>query len=540
MLAALALGALPGVAHATPPDAELVTVTDTGFAATWTTAEPSDTTVCVGEVGQAQRCQRQEEATRHHYAEVTGLRPDTRYAYSLRGGGSVQPPSATNPGTFTTLARPPGRHLFDFAVLSDVHIGEECSGTAVTLPAAGSVPPCFKTEPGQPGHPYAETMARAAVAELNARGVDLVVLNADNTGHADYEQVVALRDVLGGLSMPWHVARGAHDRANQTPSETRCGPDKDCFRHLLFPARPPGRIFYGFDHRDHRFVVLDSAKPSDGTGEINAEQIEFIRTDLARAARAGRKAFVFLHHPVTEYANTTSVPPVIFGVRPDQGREAFLEELGRHPHVVGVVTSHTHRNYVSYSPRTSLDTLFVENGPTKEYPGGYAIFRVYTGGYTRNFHRLRCEFCRQWTSTTRDEYFGLYPLYTLGTLSARNFTHVYGCPVPTPPPSPPFGNESALGGDTARVACPSSAGTAPPAPGGGGGGAGGRRGAGPGRRDAPGGDRPGRGARTSSPRAEAAGGDLPFTGRAIGAVALTGLALLGGGLVLRRRARGTR
>lgn len=453
-------------AAATPPDAELVTVTDTSFAATWTTAEDSDTTVCVDD----RPCVRQEERTRFHYAEVDGLAPGTRHSYALRSGGSDQAASVTNPGSFTTLMPPPGRHLFDFAVVSDVHIGEGCSGTAVTAPApVGSVPGCFSSGPSEP--PYAATLARATVAELNARQIPLAVLNADNTSHAKYEDVLEMRDIFNGLNGEWRVARGAHDRAGQNQTETRCGVDEDCFRTLLFPGRPTGRVFYSFDSGGYHFVALDSAKTGDGSGDLtDPAQRAFLERDLEEARRAGKRTFIFFHHPVTEYANTSSFPPVVFGVRPEQGRQEFLDLMARFPNVVGVLNAHTHRNYVSYAAATGSNLPYIENGPAKEYPGGYSVFRVYEGGYMRNFHRLRCEFCRSWASRTRNQYLGLYPQYTLGTLSARNFTHVYGCSAPTPPASPPTGNESFIGGDTARLICPSSTaveGTGGPTDGGG-------------------------------------------------------------------------
>ena len=452
--------AFAGSAAATPPDAELVTVTDTSFSATWTTAEPSDTTVCVDD----RPCAKQEEATRFHYAEVGDLTPGRRYSYSLRSGGVAQSASVTNPGSFTTLVPPPGKHLMDFAVVSDVHIGEGCSGTAVTAPPpVGSVPSCFSSQPSEP--PYSATLAEAAVGELNARQIGLALLNADNTSHAEFDDVAELKRIFDGFSGEWRVARGAHDRAGQNKTETRCGTDEDCFRSVLFPDRPVGRIFYSFDFGGLHFVALDSAKAGDGSGDLtDPKQRAFLEQDLEEARRAGKKTFIFFHHPVSEYANTTSFPPIVFGVRQEQGRQEFLDLMARFPNVVGVLNSHTHRNYVSYSPSTGVELPYIENAPSKEYPNGYGVIRVYEGGYMRNFHRLRCEFCRSWASRTRDEYFGLYPGYTLGTLSSRNFTHVYGCSAPTPPPSPPTGDESFIGGDTVRPFCPSATGP-PPAPG---------------------------------------------------------------------------
>lgn len=488
VLALVGAGVSPASTLASPPDAELVTVTPTSFVATWTTAAPADSTVCVDD----RPCVSQGTPTRFHRVEVTGLAPGTRYRYVLKSAGVAQDPSATNPGTFTTLVRPPGKHLFDFAIVSDVHIGEGCSGTAVTAPQpVGSVPPCFQALPGEP--PYADAMASAAVAELNGAGIRLTIINADNTSRGDYEQVERFKQIWEGLDGEWRVARGAHDRAGQSSGETRCGPDKDCFRTLLFPDRPSGRIYESFDFGGYRFIGLDSAKPGDGSGDLtDPAQMAFLEKDLESARKTGRKTFVYFHHPVSEYANLTSFPPLIFGVRTDQGRRQFLDLMAKYPNVVGVFNAHTHRNYVSYEPTTGVELPFIENGPTKEYPGGYSVIRVYEGGYMRNFNRLRCEQCLSWISRTRDEYAGLYPGYTLGTLSSRNFSHLYGCGVPTPPPSPPTGNESAIGGDTFRPACPSPPAQDPPPPGGGGSTGGGSTGGGAGGGDQPaGGNAPG-------------------------------------------------
>lgn len=447
-IAALVLLAWPAAAAAqeAASDAELVTVTHHQITATWTTPEESDTTVCVD----PRPCQKQEKSTRYHYAHVRGLNPGRTYTYRLLSGGELQPPSATNPGTFTTLRRPPGRHLFAFALLADTHLGEECSGTAVTAPVTGSVPPCFSTEPPDPE--YAAAMTESAVGQVNRRGIGLTIMPADNTSHAEHEQAEHALRKFRKLAGKWHVARGSHDRAGQNEEDPKhCGKDNDCFREVFFPKREAGRIYFSFDYAGHHFIGLDSVG-SDGQGDLtDDEQNAFLERDLDRALRKDLKTFIFFHHPVAEYANTTSVPPVVFGVRPDRGRDEFIDLIAEYPNVVGVLNAHTHRNYVAYSPKTGVDVPFIESGPVKEYPGGYSMFRVYEGGYTRNFHRLGCGFCRAWIATTRNEYFGLYPLYTIGTLSARNFTHVYDCDVPTPPPSPPGGNESATGGDTSSA-----------------------------------------------------------------------------------------
>lgn len=439
-----ALLAAPAAAGADSalPSAELVTVTPRGFVATWNTTQPSDTTVCFGPAaGGDLTCETHERSTRLHRAEVEGLRPGRRYVYVLRSAGLPQPTSSTNPGTFTTLEPPPGRHLFDFALVSDVHIGEECAGTAEVI-AGQSVPPCFSSPN------YASRMARAMVRELNSRRIPLVLLNADNTAEGTYEQSVELRRILDRLHGRSRIARGSHENAGRNTPDPRCGSDNDCFRAVFFPKREPGRIFYSFDFRGHHFIALDST----GHDLKDPAQWKFLLDDLGTVRRSARKTFIFFHHPVSDYSSATTVPPLTVGVTPEGGQREFLEVMGRFPNVVGVLNSHTHRNFVAYSEPTGARLPYIENGANKEYPGGYGIFRVYEGGYMRTFHRLGCGFCRRWVSITRGEYFGLVPLYLLGTLSSRSFSHLYDCSVATPPPSLP-GNESVVGGDTLRSRC---------------------------------------------------------------------------------------
>jgi len=243
--------------------------------------------------------------------------------------------------------------------------------------------------------------------------------------------------------------------------------------------------------------------------------------------------------------------PKMIGGAPGKGQQEFLDLIGASPQVVGVFSGHTHRNFVSYAPASGRRVPYLENGAAKEYPGGYGIVSVYEGGWMRTFHRLRtCEFCREWIETTRGEFFGLYPLYTLGPLSARAFTHLYDCDAFTPPPSLP-GNEALLSAPAstpptcaqsaqAGPATPAPTEPAPAAP------------AAPAQQEE--GDAGDDEADTSdaddapAPVADAGAdeavsggaandGSLPFTGLTLVLPAAAGGALLAGGLALRRRGR---
>lgn len=437
VIAALGVSA-PAAAAAAPP--ELITVSDTEMEATWGTDGASDTTVCVGADSANLRCERQEEGVTLHRARVRGLLAGRHYLYELRSGGVAQPATQANPGSFTTLRPPPGRHVVDIGLISDVHVGESCSGTAVTAPLINqSIPACFSAPD------YAARMLDGAVGELNARRVGTVIDSADMTDTAKFEEESRARTILGKIHAPFFVVRGNHDRPAQHSPETQCGADKDCLRTVFFPDRAPGRIYYSVTVAGVHLVFLDSSD-SSGVGDLtNAAQNTFLRRDLAAHRR--ERTFIVFHHPVSEYADTYAAPPVVFGVRPDRGGEEFLSLVAANPQVSGVLNSHTHRNFVSTAPASGARTVYLENAATKEYPGGYSVLRIYEGGWMRNFYRTGCAFCRQWTETTRGEYNGQYPSYTLGSLSTRNFVHLDDCGQPTPPQSLP--NEE--GGDTAPL-----------------------------------------------------------------------------------------
>ncbi len=214
---------------------------------------------------------------RRHHAVVDDLQPGTTYAYRLVTAGAIQPPSLTNPGVVTTLTPPPGRHLFDVALVNDVHIGESCSGSLATAPVLEqSLPECFMAPE------YARQMAEATVAQINALGVDAVIVNGDVSADDRFEEEQTARQILDGLDAPWHVARGNHDRAGQGEADPRCGPDDDCFRTVFFPdmaasATPPTRLFESFEVAGHRFVLLDS-NDAAGVGDLtDPQQNAFLR-----------------------------------------------------------------------------------------------------------------------------------------------------------------------------------------------------------------------------------------------------------------------
>lgn len=357
-----------------------------------------------------------ERGVQVHVARVTGLRPGTSYRYELVSNRRAFGESTENPGRFRTLQAPGGKLLARIAVINDLHVGEQCSGTATTF-AGSSVPPCFSAPN------YAARMVAASVRAIRRARPDLVIANGDLTDRGRPAEVVNALKLLRRLRVPVLITRGNHDRV--LAGAEGCGEDGDCLRTHAFPRRAAGDNTLTSVRRVGRrltVIGLDSCDPQSGEGRLDQEgQLEFLDRELTRARRQGRRAIVAFHHPVTNPAILTAIPPVTFGVGPEQGGRDCLELLARHRHVPLVLHGHTHRNYVSYDERNPDGPVFLENGAVKEYPAGFGLLTIRQGGLTRTYHRMTEPFCREWNRTSAQQYHGLHPLYTLGPLSARAF-----------------------------------------------------------------------------------------------------------------------
>ena len=70
----------------------------------------------------------------------------------------------------------------------------------------------------------------------------------------------------------------------------------------------------------------------------------------------------------------------------------------------------------------SGDVPWVEVASVKEFPGTWAEYRVYEGGYTQVTRRVAAPDAMAWTDKTRGMFAGLYRDYALGALADRCFT----------------------------------------------------------------------------------------------------------------------
>jgi 3',5'-cyclic-AMP phosphodiesterase len=440
-------------------DVEVVTVTDTTAVITWFTGSstatdsygqplpvPADTELLLGDVDPAtgfpmpstlKPVLHDTTPTAYHYAEVTGLEPGRPYSFAALSNGivasqtSIQFPvgvggSQDIPGTFTTLATPPGRHLFTIALSNDLHIGEAASGII-----AANWPPFFQQDPGLP--PYPEVMLGAVLGDLSAadRNAQALIVAGDLTGDglpAESARARQLLDGWGTLNKNYFVARGNHDRPRVGAAYAGCtvvpgaSDHHDCWGDAFGLRRQELAVH---ELGGLRIVALDTTTLDAAGGTLEASQLAQFKERLHKDR--DRPTLLFGHHPITyESAVTTPAGP---GFDIDRPSAVALQRLyQRTPGVFLHHSGHTHRNKRTFfvdenqAPQRSVE--FLEVGAVKEYPGGYSLLRVYSGGYMVSFYKTRTPLAQAWSHRTRGEYFGLYPNCMLGTIADRNHTVV--------------------------------------------------------------------------------------------------------------------
>lgn len=258
---------------------------------------------------------------------------------------------------------PPGDVVLRFGILGDLHIGSERS----------------------------EALARAAIKDLNASGVELVIQMGDITDRGERSQFEEAVKILEGLEMPWLTMMGNHDVFSYE-EERLSGRE---YYPNSFGREPDGVVV---EEKGFRFAVLDSVEhgaspfgPFDLVagelkegpggaivrGALSVPQHEIL-ADIAAPGSA--PTFIFLHHPPQPY---TGFPPVLFGLRDaDSGRLHAVADSGN---VWGIFAGHTHRN----SRTTNFGHVPAhEVAIARDYPFGFSIVEVTENGYAYRFQQI--------------------------------------------------------------------------------------------------------------------------------------------------------
>lgn len=324
-----------------------------------------------------------------HVVRCTGLAPDTEYVLSVEGVA----PSEALPARVRTLARPPGRLLATVATANDVHFGEtECGHLA---PPHEDIGPFFRSPPDAP--PYPETMNRAVVAEIRALGPDVVIVKGDLTDRGTEDQFAAFLAVYGVLGERLAFVRGNHDA-------------------MIDPTLAVEGAPYTVEAGGVTCAILDTVDPGRAGGRCTADQVQWL-DDLADEVSG--PILVFGHHDPWPL-DAPDRPRDYFGICPDDS-EALAAVFARHENLVGYFAGHTHTNRVRRFASVR-NVPFVEVACTKDYPGAWAEYRVYEGGYTQVVRRVLAPDAFDWAETTRHMFLGVYGELARGPLDARCFS----------------------------------------------------------------------------------------------------------------------
>jgi hypothetical protein len=159
-------------------------------------------------------------------------------------------------------------------------------------------------------------------------------------------------------------------------------------------------------------AVIDTTVPGRCGGALPADQLSWLE-DVARGTPD--PVLVFAHHPATHFDRDYSIGDDV---------HALVDLVRRHHNIVGWLAGHTHTNRV-----VRLDGArgvpFAEVACAKDYPGAWAEYRIYDGGYTQVMRRVSTPAARAWSERGRAMIQGVYRDLVLGAVADRCFSEAF-------------------------------------------------------------------------------------------------------------------
>ncbi len=317
-----------------------------------------------------------------------GLDPATAYDVVASTAGMAR----TVVARFRTPAPPPGRLLCRWATISDLHLGERSFGRLGTIVDVDPLPDGWE--------PYPLRCARAAMAEAEAWGAELIVAKGDLTRDSEPAEFRQAGRLLASATVAVDAILGNHDVRHRVDGAP-----------LIAAEGVPVHVAPGYrDVPGLRIVYGHTPEAADKRGRLGPGDLERI---VALASGAGPAAIV-VHHPPQRLPLPTHYPP---GIRPGQSHQLLAMLARANPSTV-VLAGHTHR-----SRRARHGEITVaEVGSTKDYPGVWAGYTVYEGGICQVVRRISEPSCLAWTESTAEALFGVWRRWSPGSLADRCWT----------------------------------------------------------------------------------------------------------------------
>lgn len=346
------------------------------------------------------------------FVRIEGLAPDSVQRVDVVVAGAAPPErNVYFPEEVETHAAPAVGEVARFATLNDLHFGEPRFGGVLDengdygpdAPGQGSV------RESDTEVPYWHFMNHDAIDEINAAKVDLALIKGDIADRGLRHQFEAAAAAFARFEMPHHAFLGNHDHYGRL-----LGEEVDGYALLGQPPAPRTLSLAGW-----RLVLCESTEPGEHHGVFPEERLAWLAAALEESRERREPTLVFMHHhPVPpEHADTY---PNTIGLVPEHSLRLY-ELIGRHPQVRAVIVGHTHRNRVRRH-RSSGATPYVEVNCTKDYPGGWAHYRLFEdGSFRQEVRRTATPRALAHSTRCRELFKGFYRLFALGELRDRSF-----------------------------------------------------------------------------------------------------------------------
>lgn len=332
---------------------------------------------------------------------VDGLPPDHELDAVVSGPGVPSPAWRCR---VRTLAPPPGRELYRFATVSDLHLGESRFGYFGTL-----------RDPVRGGEPHPVRATRAAIAELRDWGAQMLVVKGDVTHASRADEWEAFIGLVDGIDIDLQVIGGNHDSGPH-------GRPRDA-------ARDPGATMVaiddalaglGLDTRDRyvdlpglRMALADTTVPRRHLGKVDHIEGQLLQW----AGSTDQPVLVVLHHQLMRLPFPTFWPPGV----PAPASTRFVRRLATANPASMVTSGHTHRHR-----RCEIEGVVItEVGSPKDFPGTWAGYVVHEGGIRQVVRRVGRPDVLRWTDWSGRAGLGLWRHWAPGRLDERCFTHVW-------------------------------------------------------------------------------------------------------------------
>jgi hypothetical protein len=393
-------------------DPELFGVTESSFTLTFSVEDAAGPVAAPAQIkldGELRAVSEGPAGTRQ--IRVGGLAPGTTHRVAIETpGGEPARPDPFFPGSVTTLPAPRAAQVASFATMNDLHFGEPGFGGVMT--ETGDT----RDQPGVPmvratdtEVPYWRFMNEDAISEINELGVELAVIKGDiaDVGRADQFQAAAR--AFAGFRMPHHAFLGNHDYYGLL-----IGEQVDGYALLGQPRAPRSLELGGW-----RLVLLETAHPGEHHGVFANDRLNWLASELEETRERRVPTLLLMHHHPVPPEHADSYPNTI-GINPLHSLRLF-ELIGRHPQVKGVLIGHTHRNRLRRYPASGA-TPFIEVNCSKDYPGGWAHYRLFEdGSFRQEVRRTATSRALEHSTRCRDLFGGGYRRFALGALETRSF-----------------------------------------------------------------------------------------------------------------------